>query len=181
MMLACALWIHHAQAATPKSLRFAVPATFAFGKGEANNIRHDMGAGLVGNFFLFQVGKWNFGPGVSLLGTVPIKPGNGMVSIKPYSLISELRAVASIDLFDNGQGFAPYVTVGTQIGSLIISKSVSKIRHVDVDFLVGAMASAGISYWLQTAGFGLCYGVSLNNFALRHRIEVSLEFALDVR
>lgn len=160
-----------------RAIRIAFPVAFIVGKNEAKISQLDIGSGLNADYLFLRTGRWHCGPGLVLSGSLPTARGNNKVSVYPYFLLGELRFLSAFDRFDNDRGFSPYAALGVQAGSLVISKSVNNSRRLDADFVYGGALTTGINYWLDRIGFGLSYGASISNMALRHKIEASLHFA----
>ncbi len=160
------------------NVRIALPVSFSFSRNEVNRTHVDVGLGFSGDYLLLRWRNLIYGPGLSVFGTVPASAGNRTVSIKPYTVISEVRMTGALDFTENKRGPTPYFSVGGQLGSMLIATAVKKERRFDSEFMYGAIVTGGVTYWFHAVGFGLCYGVGASNLALRQKLEISLQYAL---
>lgn len=164
-------------AGPPGELRLSLPISLLFSQNEVKATFLDLGMGLSADWQVLKYNNWFLGPGLSILATLPAANGNKMVSIRPYSVLGELRFLAGYDLFGTVQGLTPYLAIGSQMGSLIVVKEVGRQKVVTSHLIYGGIASAGVIYWIQEFGLGLGYGVIIGNRATRHKIELSVGFA----
>jgi hypothetical protein len=167
--------------ALPHDLHLSFPISLQLSKNEVSQQHIDVETGVSLDWWLFNRGQFYLAPGLSLLGSMPRSGGNSVVVVKPYMINTEFRISGGYASFGPIQGILPFFSLGGQVGGLIVAKKVASQNSFGREFIYGAITSLGLAYFVNGHGLGFSYGLVIGKHAVRHKIELSLEFAWNTR
>ena len=136
--------------------------------------RHELGAGLSFDTYVWGNNNLVLGPGLKFAATLPLHTGNKFVRVSPYSFLVEPRFTIWFIFEKNNFRFSPFIGVSGFIGANYIIRRVANSRSSNTQLILALGPRLGMSYWLSHWGLECSYTPSFGTNKIRHEISLAL-------